>query len=91
MNLTDDSATPPLPATRTPCSESPTSARRAWVLLIVITLLNSIGMTIVLPVLPFITLQYVPEGSLALWVGVLESVGALCAFLVAPQLGGLSD
>jgi len=34
---------------------------------------------------------YVSGGSLALWVGVLESVNAFCAFLVAPFLGGLSD
>ncbi|NEB74749.1 TCR/Tet family MFS transporter [Streptomyces sp. SID14478] len=65
--------------------------RRAWVVIVCLTLLNSIGMTVVFPVLPFVTLEYVHEGSLALWIGVLESVNALCAFLVAPLLGGLSD
>ena len=70
---------------------SSTPGRRAWVLLVIITLLNTVGMTIVIPVLPFIVQEMVPQGSLALWVGILESVSALCAFLVAPLLGGLSD
>ena len=66
--------------------------RRAWLILIVIEFLNVVGMTIVIPVLPFITLEYVSdEAELAWWVGVLEAVFALCAFLVAPLLGALSD
>lgn len=66
--------------------------RRAWIMLIVLTMLTTAGMTVVLPVLPFVVLRYVPaQGSLALWVGVLETVNALCAFLVAPILGALSD
>ncbi|MFE4861121.1 MFS transporter [Streptomyces sp. NPDC056670] len=71
--------------------EGPSAPRRAWLVLVCLTLLNAIGMTVVFPVLPFVTLEYVDGGSLALWVGVLESVSALCAFLVAPLLGGLSD
>jgi MFS transporter, DHA1 family, tetracycline resistance protein len=68
------------------------STRRAWIMLIVITMLTMAGMTVVLPILPFVVLRYVPDhGSLALWVGVLETVNALCAFLVAPLLGRLSD
>ncbi len=66
-------------------------ARLAWPLLIAITFLTTIGMTIVFPVLPFILRRYVPEASLALWVGILESVYALCAFLAAPFLGSFSD
>jgi DHA1 family tetracycline resistance protein-like MFS transporter len=52
-----------------------------------------IGMTIVFPVMPFIVQSYLPAGSpsLAVWVGVLEGVSALCAFLAAPFFGGLSD
>lgn len=67
--------------------------RRAWIMLVVLTMLSVIGMTIVLPVMPFIVQEYLPHGdsSLALWVGVLEGVNALCAFLAAPFLGGLSD
>ncbi len=67
------------------------AARRAWFLVVALTMLNTLGMTIVLPVLPFVTLQFTTPASLALWVGVLESINALCAFLVAPILGGLSD
>jgi DHA1 family tetracycline resistance protein-like MFS transporter len=61
-------------------------------MLVVLTMLTVIGMTVVLPVLPFVVLQYVAhEDDLALWVGVLEAVNGLCAFLAAPLLGRLSD
>lgn len=61
-------------------------------MLIVLTMLTVTGMTVVLPVLPFVVLQYVgDENELAVWVGVLEAVNGLCAFLVAPFLGRLSD
>jgi MFS transporter, DHA1 family, tetracycline resistance protein len=61
-------------------------------MLIVLTMLTVIGMTVVLPVLPFVVLQYVGnENDLAIWVGVLEAINGLCAFLVAPFLGRLSD
>ncbi len=61
-------------------------------MLIVLTMLTVIGMTVVLPVLPFVVLQYVShEGDLAIWVGILEAINGLCAFLVAPFLGRLSD
>ena len=53
-------------------------ARLAWPLLIAITFLTTIGMTIVFPVLPFILRRYVPEASLALWVGILESSWQAC-------------
>ena len=65
---------------------------RAWIMLIVLTMLTVVGMTVVLPVLPFVVLQYVShESDLAIWVGVLEAVNGLCAFLAAPFLGRLSD
>jgi len=68
------------------------TSNRAWIMLIVLTMLTVIGMTVVLPVLPFVVLQYVShEHDLAIWVGVLEAVNGLCAFLVAPFLGRLSD
>lgn len=61
-------------------------------MLVVLTMLTVVGMTIVLPVLPFVVLQYVThETDLAIWVGVLEAINGLCAFLVAPFLGRLSD
>src|SRR6218665_2021189 len=68
------------------------TTNRAWVMLVVLTMLTVIGMTVVLPVLPFIVLEYVSnENDLAIWVGVLEAINGLCAFLVAPFLGRLSD
>lgn len=76
----------------TDASIQPRGTRRAWIMLIVLTMLTTAGMTVVLPILPFVVLRYVPsQGSLAIWVGVLEAVNGLCAFLVAPLLGALSD
>jgi DHA1 family tetracycline resistance protein-like MFS transporter len=67
-------------------------ADRRWVMLILLTTLTTAGMTVVLPVLPFVVLRYVSgEGDLALWVGALEAVNGLCAFIAAPFLGRLSD
>lgn len=60
-------------------------------MLVVLTMLTTAGMTVVLPVLPFVVLRYAPHAHLALWVGVLEAVNGLCTFLVAPLLGALSD
>jgi len=68
------------------------TSNRAWIMLVVLTMLTVIGMTVVLPVLPFVVLQYLgDERDLATWVGVLEAINGLCAFLVAPFLGRLSD
>ncbi|WKE67533.1 MFS transporter [Streptomyces sp. WP-1] len=65
--------------------------RRASAAVVVcLTLLDSPGTTVVFPALPFVTFEYVHEGSPALWVGVLEWVNAHCAFLVALPLGALS-
>lgn len=71
----------------------PASAKRAWAVLIALTMLTVIGMTIVFPVIPFLVESYLPDGSkhLAIWVGVLEGVSALCAFVAGPFFGGLSD
>ncbi|MCI1749318.1 MAG: MFS transporter [Acidipropionibacterium sp.] len=92
MTQTMNNDHPADPAPRELATGRTPPSRRAWLMLAAITFLNSIGMTIVVPVLPFITLKYIPDqASLGLWVGVLEAVYALCAFLVAPLLGGLSD
>lgn len=61
-------------------------------MLVAVILLNVVGMTIVLPILPFVVRDVMPSfGTLALWVGLLEAVNALCAFIAAPILGGISD
>ncbi|MEJ6550463.1 MFS transporter [Corynebacterium sp. USCH3] len=73
-------------------NEPAVTSRWAWPMLVTITLLNVIGMTIVLPILPFVVRDVMPSfGTLALWVGLLEAVNALCAFIAAPILGGVSD
>jgi DHA1 family tetracycline resistance protein-like MFS transporter len=53
--------------------------------------LNFTGFTLILPVIPFLVAQYVPLEQVGLYVGVIVSVFALCAFGAAPVLGVLSD
>lgn len=66
--------------------------RRGSVLVIAVTLfLNVAGFTLILPVLPFLVGRYVPPDLVGLYVGLIVSVFALCAFVAAPVLGALSD
>src|SRR5205823_690460 len=51
--------------------------------------LNFAGLTIIIPVIPYIVSQYTT--SVALWVGLIMSVAALFQFLLGPGLGYLSD
>ena len=51
--------------------------------------LNFMGLTIIIPVIPYIIQNYTNE--IALYVGLITSVGALSQFLAAPALGYLSD
>jgi DHA1 family tetracycline resistance protein-like MFS transporter len=53
--------------------------------------LNFTGFTLILPVIPFLVGQYVPPEQVGLYVGLIVSVFALCAFCAAPVLGALSD
>jgi len=67
-------------------------SRAALPVLLAITFLSAVGMSVVFPVLPFVVQGLVPNTmSVALWVGVLESVYAGCALFAAPVLGSLSD
>jgi MFS transporter, DHA1 family, tetracycline resistance protein len=50
-----------------------------------------VGMTIVLPLFPFLVGKYVPEARVAVVLSALVSVFALCQFLAAPIFGALSD
>lgn len=54
-------------------------------------LLNSIGMSVVLPLLPFIVGQYLPSQQIVVGMSVLLSVFAACTFFAAPIFGALSD
>ncbi|WP_428232124.1 MFS transporter [Flavobacterium sp.] len=61
-----------------------------WII-IMIVLLNSIGMSIVLPLLPFIVGKYLPAPQIVVGMSILLSVFAACTFFAAPIFGALSD
>lgn len=67
-----------------------TKKNKLWII-IGIVLLNSIGMSIVLPLLPFIVGEYLPSQQVVVGMSVLMSVFAGCTFFAAPVLGALSD
>ena len=64
--------------------------RNLWII-VGITVLNAIGMTIVLPLFPFLLEIYVPKSSIAVTMSILVSVFAACTFIAAPVFGALSD
>jgi MFS transporter, DHA1 family, tetracycline resistance protein len=66
--------------------------RTSFVLLLVIALLNTMGITIIVPIVPFLTLQYLTQSNnLAVIVGWLTAAYGLCQLIAAPGLGVLSD
>ena len=67
-----------------------TNNRNLWIIT-GITVLNAIGLTIVLPILPFLLSEYVSEKEVATYMSALVSVFALCTFFAAPVFGALSD
>jgi len=64
--------------------------RSLWII-VGITVLNAIGMTIVLPLFPFLLEKYVPAADVAVVMSALVSVFAICTFFAAPVFGALSD
>jgi MFS transporter, DHA1 family, tetracycline resistance protein len=56
-----------------------------------IVLLNSIGMSVVLPLLPFLVGKYLPSQQVVVGMSALMSVFAACTFFAAPVFGALSD
>ncbi|MEN9446208.1 MAG: hypothetical protein RL728_720 [Bacteroidota bacterium] len=64
--------------------------KHLW-LIVCITILNALGMTIVLPLFPFLLNEYVTNKELAGTMSALVSVFALCQFFAAPIFGALSD
>lgn len=71
---------------------SPAETRRALFVIFAIAFLNTMGMTVIMPVVPFVLQGLVRDPSiLSIWVGVLTSAYAACSFLAAPALGALSD
>lgn len=76
-------------------SASPTNTsvgRTSLVLLLVIALLNTMGITIIVPLVPFLTVQYLAHpNTLAVIVGWLTAAYGICQLIAAPGLGVLSD
>jgi DHA1 family tetracycline resistance protein-like MFS transporter len=64
--------------------------KKLWLVLI-IALLNAIGLTIVIPLFPFLISLYVPAETVAFWTGILISIYAVSKFFMAPIMGALSD
>src|SRR6218665_111045 len=70
--------------------QTPNKKRSLWII-VGITVLNAIGMTIVLPLFPFLLEKYVPAENIAVVMSGLVSVFAACTFFAAPVFGALSD
>jgi DHA1 family tetracycline resistance protein-like MFS transporter len=70
----------------------PFPKRKALIFLAIVALLNTMGVTIVGPVVPFMTQRYLSNPQdLAVVVAWLVSIYGLCQMLAAPGLGLLSD
>jgi DHA1 family tetracycline resistance protein-like MFS transporter len=61
-----------------------------WII-VGIVLLNSIGFSVVLPLLPFMVGKYLPSQQVVVGMSALMSVFAACTFFAAPVFGSLSD
>ncbi|PJC36845.1 hypothetical protein CO046_03595 [Candidatus Peregrinibacteria bacterium CG_4_9_14_0_2_um_filter_53_11] len=61
---------------------------RRLIPIVFLTFVNTIGFSILIPVLPFVVERY---GSSPFMYGVLLSAYSLCQFLAAPLIGSLSD
>jgi DHA1 family tetracycline resistance protein-like MFS transporter len=60
-------------------------------ILLGIVLMNAVGMSVVLPLLPFLVGKYLPAQNVVVGMSALMSVFAACTFIAAPVLGALSD
>jgi len=69
--------------------DAPMKAR--LIILLAIVLMNAVGMSIVIPLLPFLVGQYLPKQQVVVGMSALLSVFAVCTFIAAPILGALSD
>jgi MFS transporter, DHA1 family, tetracycline resistance protein len=61
-----------------------------WII-VGMVLLNSIGMSVILPLLPFLVGKYLPSQQIVVGMSALMSVFAACTFFAAPVFGALSD
>ena len=66
--------------------------RKALIFVIVTVILNTMGLTLIAPVAPFLVAKYVSDPAvIGAAVGALGSIYAICQFIAAPGLGVLSD
>lgn len=63
---------------------------KLWIIIGIVAL-NSIGFSIVLPLLPFLVGKYLPSQQVVVGMSALLSVFAACTFFAAPVFGALSD
>src|SRR5690349_796621 len=76
----------------TPTTSSTSVKRTSLVLLLIITLLNTMGLTIIVPLVPFLALQLLAHSNnLAAIVGWLTAAYGICQLIATPGLGLLSD
>jgi DHA1 family tetracycline resistance protein-like MFS transporter len=61
-----------------------------WII-VMIVMLNSVGLAVVLPLLPFIVGKYLLPRQIVVGMSALISVYAACTFFAAPIFGALSD
>ena len=61
-----------------------------WIIILIVAL-NSIGFSIVLPLLPFIVGKYLPDRQVVVGMSALMSIFAACTFFAAPIFGTFSD
>jgi len=66
------------------------SKKNLWIILAIV-LMNSVGMSVVLPLLPFLVGKYLPNPQIVVGMSALMSAFAACTFFAAPILGALSD
>jgi len=81
------------PETNKPAQSHPvikSKKHTLWIIIGVVAL-NSIGMSVVLPLLPFIVGKYLPSDQVVFGMSALLSVFAACTFFAAPVFGALSD
>ncbi len=75
-----------------PGGMTPTPNRKVIFFLVMVALLNTMGMTIIGPVVPFMTLRHLNNpGNLAIVVAWMVSIYGICQLIAAPGLGLLSD
>ena len=67
-------------------------SRQALILIITTVILNAMGLTLIIPIAPFLVSRYVSDpNQVGIAVASLTSIYAICQFIVAPGLGVLSD